>query len=87
MTDVVNPGLKQLVINTLRGVCEDKAAPAAAKATAARTLAEIEGLLGKFQTVPIRNDTEGENMSETDIDQEIQELRKRTAANSAALNQ
>lgn len=43
MTDELSS--KALVIQTLRAVCEDDGAPAAARAQAARTLGEIEGML------------------------------------------
>lgn len=70
-------GLKDVVIETLRDVCLDVSAPAAAKAQAARTLAEIEGLLGKYQAPPTDDETHGELLSEGEIDAQISELNKK----------
>ena len=70
-------GIKDLVIETLKNVCQDVGAPAAAKAQAARTLAEISGLLGKYQSTPVEEETQGETLSESDLDKEINALRNR----------
>lgn len=70
-------GLKDIVIATLKSVCLDVSAPAAAKAQAARTLAEIEGLLGKYQAPPTDDETHGELLSEGEIDAQISELNKK----------
>lgn len=43
----------QLVRETLRKIMQDEAAPAAAKAQAARTLAEMAQLLGRNQREPL----------------------------------
>lgn len=39
-------------MSTLADVCRDGAAPAAARAAAARTLAEVLGMLGRHQDKP-----------------------------------
>ncbi len=77
MPKTPSPGLKDVVIETLKNVCLDKSAPAAAKAQAARTLAEIEGLLGKYQAPPTDDETAGELLSESEIDAEIARLTKK----------
>lgn len=41
-----------LVRNTLRAICSDATAPVAAKAQAARTLAEMAGALGRHSAPP-----------------------------------
>lgn len=72
-------GLKSLLIETLRGICNNDAAPAAAKAQAARTLAEIAGLIGKHAE-PLRDDdTPGAELSETELDKQIADLKRHLA--------
>jgi hypothetical protein len=65
---------KTLVDETLTAICQDKDAPAAAKAQAARTLAEIHGLLGRHAEPP-KDDERPSEMTSTQVDDEIRRLR------------
>ena len=69
-----SPGLKEIVIKTLQDVCLDTAAPAAARAQAARTLAEVSGLLGKYQAPPSDDETPSELLTENELDAAIAAL-------------
>lgn len=81
-TGLKNPshGLKDLVVETLKSVCEDLNAPAAARAQAARTLAEVSGLLGKYQAPPTDEETHSELLTESELDASIAALQKRLKA-------
>jgi uncharacterized protein YicC (UPF0701 family) len=61
----------------LRAVLLSKDAPAAAKATAARTLAEIEGKIGKHQLAPVDRLAEQRVslLTRTDLERELARLR------------
>lgn len=77
-TQIPRAGLQDVVIDTLLCVCMDVSAPAAARAQAARTLAEIEGLLGKYQAPPTGDEIQGERLSEDELDAEIAALKARS---------
>ena len=61
----------------LRSILASKAAPAAAKATAARTLAELEGRIGKHQQAPIDRLAESRVslLSRGELERELARLR------------
>jgi hypothetical protein len=70
--------LKGLAIETLRQVCLDKGAPAQSRAAAARSIAEIVGLLGK--NAEIISDTSAKDLSSmtaAELDAEIKRISKR----------
>lgn len=48
--------LKTLIIKNLTGIVEDTGAPANARASAARTLAEIAGVIGRHASTPAASD-------------------------------
>ena len=61
-----------IILAALRDVINDKTAAAAARVQAARTLAEIAGLLGKHQDAPTRPGTRAAgDMSLAEIDAEL----------------
>lgn len=64
-----------LIRQTLRDLLADPICPAAAKAQAARTLAEMGGLLGKHQDKPDRQDsTPLSALSHADLLRELRRL-------------
>lgn len=70
-----NQSLRDIAVETLRGVCLDKEAPAAAKAQSARTILELMGELGRG------GDARGEvetrdlaSLSVSELDREIARL-------------
>jgi hypothetical protein len=68
---------RALVVATCRAIATDCEAPAAARVQAARTLAEMLGLLGRAQAGAIDAGEEREaEMSAAELDREIQRLRK-----------
>lgn len=80
MTIASSNEIKDLAIETLRAVCVDDAAPAAAKAGAARTLCEIIGLIGKNAQADALDAKSLSEMSAAELDAEIKRLsRKRQA--------
>jgi hypothetical protein len=65
----------------LVGLMQDQNAGAQARASAARTLAEIKGLLGRHQAKPDRTrDTPLDEMSRDELVQELGRLRSRVAS-------
>ena len=72
--------LKGLAIETLRQVCLDTGAPAHSRAAAARSIAEIVGLLGK--NAEVISDTSAKDLSSmtaAELDQEIKRISKRVS--------
>jgi hypothetical protein len=72
--------LKSLAIETLRQVCLDVGAPAQSRAAAARSIAEIVGLLGK--NAEVISDTSGKDLSSmtaAELDAEIKRISKQSA--------
>ena len=70
--------LKGLAIETLRQVCLDKGAPSQSRAAAARSIAEIVGLLGK--NAEIISDTSAKDLSlmtAQELDAEIKRISKK----------
>ncbi len=63
---------KDLAVKTLREICLDRDAPKQAKATAARTLLELSGDIGKLQSEKnvIKNKTLSE-LTKAELDAEI----------------
>jgi hypothetical protein len=59
----------------LRNLLKDKNIPASARVTAARTLAEIEGLVGRFQPPPERIDKPVSSLSRDELVSELERLR------------
>lgn len=67
--------VRQAVIQTCQSIALDPSAPAAARVQAARTLAEMAGLLGKIQSAALdTGETREAEMSPEDIDREILRL-------------
>ena len=66
--------IKELAIATLIGVTEDADAPAAAKAQAARTLAEIIGLIGRNSGGDGLAEKSLSDMTAAELDREIMRL-------------
>ncbi len=72
---------RALILETCRTVATDPNAPAAARVQAARTLAEMAGLLGKVQTGALdTGETREAEMSPEDIDRELARLARSTKA-------
>ena len=70
-----NLPLKDLALQTLRAVCSDQEAPAAAKAGAARTILELIGEIGRNSTGA--GDISSKSLSEltsAELDEEIRRL-------------
>ena len=64
----------------LERLLSDPTAPAAARSTAARTLAEMDGLIGRHQQAPDRTrDTPIESLSRTELEAELGRLRRACA--------
>lgn len=74
MTEEISTSDRDLVLQTLRGVCLDDDAPAAARAQAARSLAEIVGLLGRLQASPLEAGRSMTELSAAELDAEIARL-------------
>lgn len=72
----------ELVRETLRGIMQDKAAPAAAKAQAARTLAEMSQLLGRHQRETVQPGTPVKELSRDDLEAELAALAAPDPANA-----
>ena len=72
-----------LIGKTLRAVLTDPGAPAAAKVQAARTLAEMDGLLGRHQSEPVKSTQPAADMSPAEIERELQAIDAALAADSA----
>ena len=68
----------------LQRLVSDDACPANARASAARTLAELDGLIGKHQQAPERTAAQTiEGLSRADLVQELERLRVKCAADNA----
>jgi hypothetical protein len=77
MSDNKDLSIEELAVSTLRGVCDDSDAPAAAKGAAARTLLEYAGAIGRFSEG--RGDLATKSLSEmsaAELDAEIMRLTK-----------
>jgi len=73
--DLDSDSLRTAALKTLKGVAEDAAAPAAARASAARTLLEAIGAIGRMQdTRRLDDDRSATEMSPTEINDEIMRL-------------
>jgi hypothetical protein len=66
---------QEIAVQTLRSVMADEAAPAAAKAQAARTLLELEGALGKHQAPPTSERQDLSAMSRSELLAELATMR------------
>jgi hypothetical protein len=74
------PGHTVSVEAALVSLMQDQNAGAQARASAARTLAEIKGLLGRHQAKPDRaNDTPIDELTRDELAQELSRLRSRVA--------
>ena len=62
---------RELAIKTLREICEDFSAPKQSKATAARTLLELSGDIGKLQTSRPNETKNLHEMTRQELDVEI----------------
>lgn len=72
------------VRGTLRAIALDRKANATARTAAARTLAELDGLLGKHQAAPDRtNDRLLSSLSRVELARELARLRAQCAGDSA----
>jgi len=64
------------VADQLRNLLENKQLPASARVTAARTLAEIEGLIGRHQSAPEKGTTAPlSSLSRDQLQDELTRLR------------
>jgi hypothetical protein len=70
----------QLIRDTLRTICRDPAAPAAARAQAARTLAELTGLMGRHSTRPPDPGKPLADMTRAELAEELARAAKRGTA-------
>lgn len=59
----------------LRALAADTAMPAAARASAARTLAEMQGSIGRHAPPPPRHDVDVAQLSRAELVQELERLR------------
>ena len=75
---------KHLAISTLCKICEDDSAPATARASAARTLLEVCGEIGRLQTEKPNENKGLHEMSRAELDAELRRLS--SAVSSAASN-
>jgi hypothetical protein len=66
--------IKDLALRTLKAVCDDADAPAAAKAGAARTMCEIIGLIGKNSQSDALATKSLADMNASELDAEIARL-------------
>ena len=62
---------RDLAVKTLREICSDFDAPKQAKATAARTLLELVGEIGKLQSEKPRDTRALHELTREELDQEI----------------
>ena len=62
---------KVLAVKTLREICENERSPAQAKATAARTLLELSGDIGKLQSERPRETRALHELTREELDAEI----------------
>jgi hypothetical protein len=73
--DTSSDALRRAALETLKGVAEDVDAPAAARASAARTMLEAIGAIGRMQdTRRLDEDRSVTEMSPVEINEEILRL-------------
>src|SRR6516165_410075 len=65
---------KHLALSTLCKICEDDSAPATARASAARTLLEVCGEIGRLQTEKPNENKGLHEMSRAELDAELRRL-------------
>jgi hypothetical protein len=74
---------RDLAVKTLREICSDIDAPKQAKATAARTLLELSGDIGKLQSEKnIRENKALHEMTKAELDAEIMKVSRPSALDS-----
>lgn len=67
--------VRAVVVQTCLAIAQDPGSPSAARVQAARTLAEMAGLLGKVQTTALdTGETRDSEMTAEDIDRELARL-------------
>ena len=66
--------IKNLAVATLKAICGDKDAPKHAKATAARTLLEMLGEIGKLQVEKPKENKSLHEMTRAELDAELRRL-------------
>lgn len=77
MTEAKELSLQELAIATLKGVCDDAGAPAAAKAQAARTILETLGVVGRAATPLAATESKDlSTVSVAELDAEIARVRR-----------
>jgi hypothetical protein len=76
--------LRQAVLDVLQEVAGDRTAPPAARVQAARTLAEMAGLIGRVQSSGLDVSSASETeLGPDELDRELERVRKARAAQSA----
>ena len=63
--------IKDLAVKTLKAICDDPDAPKHAKATAARTLLEMLGEIGKLQVEKPKENKSLHEMTRAELDAEL----------------
>ena len=66
--------IKDLAVATLKAICDDPDAPKHAKATAARTLLEMLGEIGKLQVEKPKENKSLHEMTRAELDAELRRL-------------
>lgn len=66
---------QDLVLEVLRSVMADPDAPAAARTQAARTLAEVKGMVGRHAAPPDLDTKPSSIMSRAELEAELRQLR------------
>ena len=74
---------KILAVKTLRSICENVSSPAQAKATAARTLLELSGDIGRLQTSAPRESKALHELTRDELDAEIKRASKNESREAA----
>jgi hypothetical protein len=71
--------LRRLAEDTLKEILESSSSPAATRASAARTLLELTGAIGRSKTddISASDIPDFENMTAEDIDRELTMLRRK----------
>jgi hypothetical protein len=70
--------VRETVLSVCQDIALDKTAPPAARVQAARTLAEMAGLIGKVQnSAMMTGETQATEMTPEDIDRELATLAQR----------
>jgi hypothetical protein len=67
-------GEKALALSTLRSICADETAPATARASAARTILEMLGEIGRLQTEKPSENKSLHEMTREELDAELKRL-------------